>query len=143
MYEVSYFVHIAGVILWIGAFLSFGLLLNGLLHKGEADDQTGGHIRRIVNRIILPSSFLVVLSGSYMISQFDRETMPLYLSLMEMGGTMIVLLSIIALSILSRKITKALGQENRASLYRYYRTTIMISAILGLGVVLIVAMRLM
>lgn len=36
MYELSYFIHIAGIILWIGAFFSFGLLLTGMIKKGDA-----------------------------------------------------------------------------------------------------------
>lgn len=141
MYEFSYFVHIAGITLWIGSFLAFGWLLMPMLESGSAD-QAGQQVRRLVNRLILPSSFLVVLSGSYMISQFDRSGMPLYLSLMEMGGTMIVLLSIIALTLLSRKISGAVQEDKKASLYRLYRMALFSSAVLALGIVFIVALRL-
>ncbi|WP_186326556.1 hypothetical protein [Paenibacillus sp. Y412MC10] len=142
MYELSYFIHIAGIILWIGAFFSFGLLLTGMIKKGDAL-RTGDQIRKIVNRVILPSSIMIVLSGSYMISQFERGNLPFYLSLMEMAGSMIVLLSIIVLSMLSRKISKAVNVDKKSSLLGYYRTTIISSAVLALGVVLITALRLM
>ena len=92
--------------------------------------------------MIIPASVLVVVSGSYMIMQFNRDSMPLYFSLMEMGGTMVILLSIIALSIISKKITKAVDEAKKIALYGYYRTTLLLSSVLGTAVVFIVALRL-
>lgn len=141
LYNASYFVHIIGIVLWMGSFVSFWFLLRTAV-KQDSYEGIGNAIRKNVNVVIIPATILIVVSGSYMIMQFNRDTMPLYLSLMEMGGTMVILLSIIALSILSRKISKAIDGAKKIALYSYYRTTLLLSSILGAAVVFIVALRL-
>ena len=141
LYNFSYFVHVIGVVLWIGSFVSFWFLLRTVV-KQNSYEGIGNAIRKNVNTLILPASILVVVSGSYMIMTFNRDSMPLYLSLMEMGGTMVILLSIIALSIISRKITKAVDEAKKLALYSYYRMTLLLSSVLGAAVVFIVALRL-
>lgn len=141
LYNASYFVHIIGIVLWMGSFVSFWFLLRTAV-KQDSYEGIGNAIRKNVNVVIIPATILIVVSGSYMIMQFNRDTMPLYLSLMEMGGTMVILLSIIALSILSRKISKAIDGAKKIALYSYYRITLLLSSILGAAVVFIVALRL-
>ena len=141
LYNASYFIHIIGIVLWMGSFVSFWFLLRTAVRQ-ESFEGIGNAIRKNVNVVIIPATILIVVSGSYMIMQFNRDTMPLYLSLMEMGGTMVILLSIIALSIISRKISKAIDEAKKIALYSYYRTTLLLSFILGAVVVFIVALRL-
>lgn len=141
VYNVSYFIHVIGIVLWIGSFMSFWFLLRTVV-KQDSYEGIGNAIRKNVNAVIIPASVLVVVSGSYMIMQFNRDSMPLYFSLMEMGGTMVILLSIIALSIISKKITKAVDEAKKIALYGYYRTTLLLSSVLGTAVVFIVALRL-
>src|SRR5690606_20060821 len=97
MYEWSYILHIVGVVIWIGSFIVLGYLLKGLTKNGSLKDYSFV-IKRIQKSVmvgVLPSLVLVLLSGTYMILQLNRDTMPLYLTIMEQGGTLIILLTII------------------------------------------------
>ena len=66
-------------------------------------------IQKWVMMGIIPSLVLVVLSGSYMIYKFNRNAMPLFLSIMEQGGSLIILLTIIIISIYSVRLSQKLN----------------------------------
>ncbi len=97
---------------------------------------------------VLPSLTLILLSGVYMILQFNRESMPLYLTIMEQGGTMIILLTIIFVSIYSVRLTRKLEgiplkkEKTLVGLTKMYANYLLISTLLGIGIVIIVGLRL-
>lgn len=97
---------------------------------------------------VIPSLVLILLSGSYMIFQFNRDTMPLYLSLMEQSGTLIILLTIILVSMYSVRLTKKLQgiplkkDKSLAQLTKIYANFLLLSIILGIGIIIIVGLRL-
>lgn len=111
MYELSYIVHIVGVALWLGSFLGFGYLLRGLA-KGTVNLDTFAPVVRKIQKWvmfgIIPSLILIMTSGIYMIMQFNRDTMPLYLTLMEQMGSLVILLTIALVSVFSARLTKKL-----------------------------------
>ncbi|MGY3714616.1 hypothetical protein ACWE42_03710 [Sutcliffiella cohnii] len=148
MYELNYIVHIVGVVLWIGSFIVLGYLLKAMTNnKVEDYSPIITNIQKWVMRGTLPSLILIVVSGSFMIMQFNRDAMPLYLSLMEMGGTMIILLTIIFVSIYSVKLTKKLKgiptkkDKSLAQLTKVYANFLLISAVLGIVIVVVVGLR--
>ncbi|GAA0351944.1 hypothetical protein [Bacillus horti] len=113
MQSFYYFLHIIGVIIWIGSFIGFGLLLRSLAKKESVEQHTQvvTKIDQLVKRLILPSALVVMISGVFLILPYDRGSLPLYITLMEQAGSLIILLSIIVLTIQSRKIQKALRQQ--------------------------------
>lgn len=82
-----------------------------------------------------------------MILQFNRDTMPLYLTIMEQGGTLIILLTIILVSIYSVRLTKKLQgitlkkDRSIAQLTKIYANFLLISTLLGIGVIIVVGLR--
>lgn len=111
MYELSYIVHIVGVALWLGSFLGFGYLLRGLAKGAVNLDTFAPVVRKIQKWVmfgIIPSLILIMTSGIYMIMQFNRDTMPLYLTLMEQMGSLVILLTIALVSVFSARLTKKL-----------------------------------
>lgn len=150
MYTWSYILHIVGVALWIGSFLMLGFLLKGLIKEANHLKDYGMVIQRIQKWVmlgVLPSLVLVLLSGTYMILQLNRDTLPLYLTVMEQGGTLIILLTIIFVSIYSVKLTKKLQgipvkkDKSLAQLAKIYTNFLVVSSLLGIGIIIIVGLR--
>lgn len=149
MYEWSYILHIVGVVIWIGSFIVLGYLLKGLTKNGSLKDYSFV-IKRIQKSVmvgVLPSLVLVLLSGTYMILQLNRDTMPLYLTIMEQGGTLIILLTIILVSIYSVKLSKKLQgiplkkDKSLAQLTKIYTNFLIVSSLLGIGIIIVVGLR--
>lgn len=151
MYALSYILHIAGVAIWLGSFFALGYLLKSLAKDQRHLESFAPVVRRIQKWVmvgVIPSLTLILLSGVYMILQYNRDSMPLYLTLMEQGGSLIILLTIILVSIYSVKLTKKLKglplkkEKSLAELTKLYANFLLISMILGVGIVIIVGLRL-
>lgn len=143
--------HIVGVAIWLGSFLALGFLLKSLVK----DEKTLADFAPIIKRIqkwvmmgVFPSLVLILLSGVYMILQFSRDSMPLYLTIMEQGGTLIILLTIIFVSIYSVRLTKKLQgiplkkEKILVELTKIYSNFLLISTLLGIGIIIVVGLRL-
>jgi putative copper export protein len=145
MYEFAYVFHITGIAVWIGSFIGFAVLMRSVASKGEIHKTEAGIIRKIVrfvNTGVLPASGIVLVSGVYMILQFNRETLPLYLSLMEQAGSMAVLFTMLGVGLYSRRVTKKLEEDGAAAAAGTYSVLLMLSAGLALIVVIITGLRL-
>ena len=149
MYSLSYIVHIVGVALWIGSFAVIGYLLK-IMTKNKGLKDFSVIIKRIQKWVmvgVLPSLVLIFLSGTYMIFQFNRDTMPFYLSIMEQGGTLIILLTIIFVSIYNVKLTKKLKgiqlkkDKSLAQITNMYTNFLLISTLLAIGIIVVVGLR--
>lgn len=150
MYSFSYIIHIVGVTLWIGSFLGLGYLLKTIVNQDKNIADFTVVIKRIQKWVmlgIMPSLVLVVLSGSFMINKFNRSAMPLYLSIMEQVGSLIILLTIIFISIYSVKLSKKLKgvplkkDQSLAQISKIYANFLYISAVLGIIIIIIVGLR--
>lgn len=149
MYSLSYILHIVGVALWIGSFAVIGYLLK-ILTKNKGLKDFSVIIKRMQKWImvgVLPSLLLIFLSGTYMIFQFNRDTMPFYLSIMEQGGTLIILLTILFVSIYNVKLTKKLKgiqlkkDKSLAQITNIYTNFLLISTLLAIGIIVVVGLR--
>lgn len=150
MYSFNYILHIAGVAIWIGSFAALGYLLKTLVRQENSLVDFSPVIKKIQKWVmmgVIPSLVLILFSGSFMIVQFNRETMPLYLTIMEQGGSLIILLTIIFVSIYSVRLTKKLKglplkkEKSLAQLAKMYAQFLVISAILGIVIIMIVGLR--
>lgn len=151
MYSLSYILHIAGIAIWVGSFFALGYLLKSL----AKDKRNLANFAPVMKRIqkwvmmgVIPSLVLILLSGVYMILQFNRDSIPLYLTIMEQGGTLIILLTIIVVSMYSVRLTKKLEglplKKDRplVELTKMYANFLLISTLLGIGIIIIVGLRL-
>lgn len=83
-----------------------------------------------------------------MILQFSRDSMPLYLTIMEQGGTIIILLTIILVSMYSVRLTKKLQgiplkkEKTLVELTNVYSNFLLVSTLLGIGIIIVVGLRL-
>lgn len=150
MYSLSYILHIVGIAIWIGSFSVLGYLLKSLTYQEKAIASFSPIIKKIQRWVmvgVLPSLVLILLSGTYMILQFNRDTMPLYLTVMEQGGTLIILLTIILISIYSVRLTKKLQgiplKKNKSiiQLTKIYANFLMVSTLLGIAIIVVVGLR--
>lgn len=151
MYSLYYILHIVGIAVWIGSFLVLGYLLKTMAKEQRRLIDLSPVIKKIQKWVmvgVVPSLVLILVSGSFMIFEFNRDSMPLYLKLMEQGGTLIILLTIIFVSIYSVKITKKLQgiqlkkDKSLAQLTKIYANYLLISTLLGIGIVIVVGLRL-
>lgn len=96
---------------------------------------------------VIPSLVLILVSGSFMIFQFNRDTKPLYLTIMEQGGTLIILLTIILVSVYSVKLTKKLQgitlkkDKSLAQLTKIYANFLLIYTLLDISIIIVVGLR--
>jgi len=143
--------HIAGIAIWLGSFLAFGYLLKSLVKDERKLADFAPVIKRIQKWVmmgVLPSLVLILLSGVYMILQFSRDSMPLYLTIMEQGGTIIILLTIILVSMYSVRLTKKLQgiplkkEKTLVELTNVYSNFLLVSTLLGIGIIIVVGLRL-
>ncbi|MBC5638682.1 hypothetical protein H8S33_18065 [Ornithinibacillus sp. BX22] len=151
MYSLSYILHIFGVAIWIGSFFALGYLLKGLAKDERKLVDLAPVVKGIQRWVmvgVLPSLALILLSGVYMVLQFNRSSMPLYITIMEQGGTLIILLTIILVSMYSVKLTRKLEgiplkkEKALAELMKLYANFLLISTILGVGIIIVVGLRL-
>lgn len=151
MYQISYILHIAGVAIWIGSFITLGVLLKSLtIDKKDLADYAPimQRIQQWVMKGVFPSLALILLSGVYMIMQYNRDSLPLYITLMEQAGTIIILFTLIVISIYSKRITKTIHDiplKKPGTLTQFtkiYANYLIISTLLGIGIIVIVGLRL-
>ncbi|SDO17213.1 hypothetical protein [Alkalicoccus daliensis] len=150
MYSLSYIIHIIGVALWLGSFTAFGFLLQSLVREDEPMKNYRSVINKIriwINYGVLPGAVVVMLTGVYMILQLNRETLPFYMIFMEQAGSMIVLLTVVMLSVYSRRLKKKLEGETLKkdktleALSLAHTNYMFSSAALVLLVIIVVGMR--
>ncbi|MBU9721271.1 MULTISPECIES: hypothetical protein [Bacillaceae] len=150
MYNTYYILHMIGVILWIGSFVAFGYLLRSLVNSEKGMENYTFILNRIrlwVNAGILPSAVIVLITGTLMILQFNRDSMPFYLMFMEQAGSIIILFTVIAMSIYSRKLRKKISgipmkkEKSLESLSLHYTNYLFASAALAMLVVVVVGLR--
>lgn len=151
MYSLSYMLHIVGVAIWLGSFLALGYLLKSLVKDERKLADFAPVIKRIQKWVmmgVLPGLVLILLSGVYMILQFSRDSMPLYLTIMEQGGTIIILLTIILVSMYSVRLTKKMQgiplkkEKTLVELTNIYSNFLLVSTLLGIGIIIVVGLRL-
>ncbi|RKN84233.1 hypothetical protein [Paenibacillus ginsengarvi] len=106
MFGVYLFLHLTGLMIWLGALLAVVVML--VMMKKQLGE---GASRLLANRIIRtfglfahPGAVVVLVSGVLMIIQMGLGSdKPLWLSLMEKGGGMIILLALVLTGILGKK----------------------------------------
>ncbi|MCY9589807.1 hypothetical protein PC41400_16440 [Paenibacillus chitinolyticus] len=146
MFGWMLFLHITGLLGWLGALLGIlvtMLLLRKQLGTSDANSLAGKTIR-VFGRIAHPSSILVLLSGVYLILQMGIGTdKPLWLQVMEKGGGTIILLAVIFTSVLGSKMNKRLNSSGGTSVrLTGYLSTVGAFMFLIVSVVLVVSLKL-
>ena len=147
MYGLMFFIHLAGLAAWFGVTLMGVLMLLSIRRKLAESDMASvaQTIIRNMDRVTHPSAFLVLASGVYMIMQFDRNGMPLWLTFMERAGGMVILLFIIILSILGVRLKKKLAQSDGTAAAKSigaYVAWTLIFLLCILAVILVVSLKL-
>ena len=150
MYNIFYIVHIIGVVIWIGSFITLGVVLRALTKVDLPKESRKALISRIQGWVtygIIPSAIFVLISGLYMIMQFERSGLPFYFSFMEQAGSLIILLTVIFVTLISSKLTKKVKgtplkkeQTLQVSTKRY-ANYLLTSAVLGTVVIIVVGLR--
>lgn len=147
MYGWMFFIHLAGLAAWFGVTLMGLLMLLSVRGKLAESSYTSvaESIIRNINRVTHPAAFLVLLSGVIMIMQWNRDGMPFWLSFMERGGGMVIILFMIVLSILGARLRKKLANSDATSAAKSIGTYSLWTAIfliLILIVTLVVSLKL-
>ncbi|MFF2154751.1 hypothetical protein ACFVVQ_05495 [Paenibacillus chitinolyticus] len=147
MFGFMIFLHISGLLGWLGALLGIlvtMLLLRKQLGTPDANSLAGKTIR-VFGRIAHPSSILVLLSGVYLILQMGIGTeKPLWLQVMEKGGGTIILLAVIFTAVLGSKMNKRLNSAADGTSVRLtgYLSTVGVFMFLIVSVVFVVSLKL-
>ncbi|EGL17835.1 MULTISPECIES: hypothetical protein [unclassified Paenibacillus] len=146
MFGWMLFLHITGLLGWLGALLGIlvtMLLLRKQLGTPDANSLAGKTIR-VFGRIAHPSSILVLLSGVYLILQMGLGSgKPFWLQVMEKGGGTIILLAVIFTAVLGSKMNKRLNSAGGTSVrLTGYLSMVGVFMFLIVSVVLVVSLKL-
>ncbi|MEY9093887.1 hypothetical protein [Paenibacillus sp. RC84] len=146
MFGLMLFLHITGLLGWLGALLGIlvtMLLLRKQLGTPDANSLAGKTIR-VFGRIAHPSSILVLLSGVYLILQMGLGSgKPFWLQVMEKGGGMIILLAVIFTAVLGSKMNKRLNSAGGTSVrLTGYLSMVGVFMFLIVSVILVVSLKL-
>lgn len=144
MYRWLLFMHIASVAFWLGSMAAVFILQRKTKHSSEsaAIALAQETARSVVRGVINPSSLVVLISGVMMIMQMGLGgNKPLWLTVMEMGGGTLALVSIALLTWQMRKVTRA-ASENDLKVNLQRLTHSMGGIGLGvLAIIMVVALR--
>ncbi|MBN6189452.1 hypothetical protein JQN58_21595 [Aneurinibacillus sp. BA2021] len=152
MHSFFYFLHIGSLAIWFGGLLSLAIVFKMLAKRGLSQE-TDGMVRSliaIVNRLLNPSAFVVMVSGLAMMINLGLmgQDVPLWLRLMQDGGSLIVLLSIALITFYGNRFKKKLRNQagtdhvlTRKKMLATYVRLMAGSAVLVLGVVLVVSLK--
>ncbi|HEY4552026.1 MAG TPA: hypothetical protein VIG80_02415 [Bacillaceae bacterium] len=127
MFKFWLFLHFAGISIWVGSLLAVTLILLMMKkHLGSKELSTiVKKITRVVNMLVHPSAFFVLISGIFMIvsMNFGDTAKPFYLNFMERFGGVAILFTFIAISLVGRKFVKKLNSlEKEGSVIKHSRS---------------------
>jgi putative copper export protein len=149
MYGLLLFLHIGSVAIWVGSIIMVVILLSMLkkdLQSPKVAELTGKTIK-VFNRVTHPSSFLVLLTGVFMLmsdtwGMANHDSFPFWITFMEQAGSVVILVFIIAISIIGKKATKRLAAGDHAAALKSINTlviTALVLAIAALAVIYVVS----
>jgi putative copper export protein len=102
------FIHLSSLAVWVGSLVTVAILLLSMKKQFGSPDVRGIAKRtiRTFNRITHPSAFLVLVSGLglFFNAKIEEKDVPFWLHYMREGGSVLILLAIIVLSIRGRKV---------------------------------------
>ncbi|MBO8170264.1 MAG: hypothetical protein H0Z33_00055 [Bacillaceae bacterium] len=146
MYSLLYFFHISGLVIWLGSLIALGFLL--MILKGRlvaGDNPFVASTLNLIKWLSNPGALVVLITGVMMLVQMGMAggDKPFWLSFMEQAGGMVILLSIILLTLLSRRIMKRLtgGKSSSLPSLTGYLTVIGLTVLMSLSVVLVVSFK--
>ncbi|WP_336776235.1 hypothetical protein [Paenibacillus sp. MMO-58] len=115
MYEFFLFLHLTAISIWLGSVLTIAIMLLTMRQQIANRDikSLAQKAIRTFNRIMYPSSFLVLVSGIVMIVKLGKDSArPFWLEYMQDAGAMTILVSIILSGIWGKKVIKRINQGN-------------------------------
>ncbi|GIP35186.1 hypothetical protein [Paenibacillus sp. J2TS4] len=145
MFGFLLFLHLAGLMIWLGALLGKVVTL-GMLKKQLGSTEGNTLAQRSIRTFSLfshSSAVIVLITGVFLIVQMGLGSdKPVWLEVMEKGGGTIILLALIITGIMGSKVKKRLiGGSGRNVKLAGYMTVLASFMVLILGVVLVVSLR--
>lgn len=149
MYEVLYFTHLTGLVLWLGAAVMSAWWVMAAVGAGSAEARAWGlsMARRLSNWVIAPGGPVVMVAGisMVMVSGTMGASRPLWFQVMESGGGMVALVSAVAIPLLGRRVWRAAADQaalaHLRSATRLYAGALAALAVCVCGVLLTVSLR--
>lgn len=146
-YKIALFLHVAGVATWFGALhiLAIWLGRTAKAADGKTLAQTLQAVHRLNMRTLVPSAFIVLAAGMYMLSQLHGGAdLPLWLLFKERFGSLLILVYIIGFTLYGRKLKSATSSGDDALLRktaRRYTISAHVTTLLILLVILFATMK--
>lgn len=145
MYGFMLFLHLAGLIAWVGSLLAIVVMLV-LLKSQLGSSEANTLAKRIIRAFSMfahPGALLVLISGVFLLIDSRWEGVkPLWLDIMVMGGGMIVILGLVLTGIMGSKAKKRMDSEQgqRVNISGYLITNAVFIALI-VAIVLIVSLE--
>lgn len=145
MFGFLLFLHLTGLMVWLGALLAVVIVVPILKKQPGSSESNAltGRMIRIFGMLAHPAAVVVLLSGVFMIIDMGiGSDKPLWLDLMEKGGGTIILLALVLTGILGSKARKRLGAaDGRSVALKGYLTTTAGFMVLIVFMVLLVSLK--
>lgn len=153
MYQAWLFLHLTGISIWSGSILAVILILM-MMKKHLGSKELSNIIKkivRIINMLVHPSAFIVLVSGIFMIVSLGLGmNKPFWLNFMEKFGGVVIMFSIIAISFAGRALVKKLNAMEKGEStikapvsFNNYMTVMTLSALSVFSTILVVAFKFM
>jgi putative copper export protein len=152
MYSTLFFLHISSLSIWLGGMVTLSMLLYVIrTNEWLSVQSTVATCLKVVNRVLVPSAYVLLITGGVMMMQMGLKPgqKPFWLMFMEQTGGLVILASTIAMALLGRKIRKTLllgnGSGPTVSELRKavsnYRLIMVLSGFLVFIVIAVVSMK--
>ncbi len=145
MFEAMLFLHLIGLLIWVGSLLTMMVVMSYLKNKTISAElgALAKHSIRISGLLAHPAAVIVLISGIIMLVTMELGAdRPLWLLIMERGGGMIILAALVLTGIFGRKAKQRLT-ANDGSIIKFSGFVPVMAGILLsiIGVVFVVSMR--
>lgn len=147
MHELLYFVHLTALALWLGSLVVAAWWSRAALTAPDAGSRNWG--LRMVSQLTMwvsaPASVLVLLAGITMVIVAGQSgaSHPLWFRVMEEGGGLLILVSLVLIPRLARRVRQAADDQTAVQrAVRSYIAGLTVMAVGVVGVLLTVSLRL-
>lgn len=116
-YKISLFIHVLCIATWFGGTTLIAMFLRNATRSNDEKAMTNAlsTAHRWNLTMMIPTSVLALLTGIYMLLQFQGDK-PLWLLVKERFGSLLILVFILLITIYGRKLLKSAKESSSSNL---------------------------
>lgn len=121
-YKISLFIHVISIASWFGGITLMAMYLRNAIRSN--DEQTMTKALATAHRwnltMMIPTSVLALLTGTYMLLQYGNNNQPLWLLVKERFGGLFIIAFILVVTLYGRKLLKTARETSSPDILKRY-----------------------